>query len=386
MRYHLFAINRESFRSTRAYFLAIFIDSLTFWIFRPLRFMLYRSDQSVENFRSGLIHSWTHIGDLLCLSPSVEELIASTPNIRWHILTNNSTNGLFKEVSIIPINTVPITANSKWPNLKLALALRKFKFDVVLSGHTTTAIPYASNFVLMLTMLFLKPRRLYAHSFKGFGVLANYSVRTSRPVCMGEYFAILVADLCGRKMGWSIQPRNRLCTAEQKLAKNLLAKYNIDEKSTVVLVFPTAVTFAFYWPDDVLIYFVRRLQEVEGITVLLCSGKEDFERFDAVARSCGRNVYPLSGVAIPTILALLAECSLVVTPDSGGRHMGNAANCPVIYIKNPIMNSYDECYCSNEEMIDLWSKSPNRFKMMSMTESNVEFVLVKVFETLNRLK
>lgn len=85
------------------------------------------------------------------------------------------------------------------------------------------------------------------------------------------------------------------------------------------------------WPRERWIELARTLQR-EGGAVLICAGPDEARGLDELRAAVGPGVRVLGPQPLRTFAALLAQASLVVTPDSGPMHLAAAVGAPVVAV------------------------------------------------------
>lgn len=121
------------------------------------------------------------------------------------------------------------------------------------------------------------------------------------------------------------------------------------------------------WPPSRFAEVARRLAAEAGGRILLTGGSSDRALLDEVAGAIGSDApaYVLDGdLPLPVVAAVLAECALLVTGDTGPMHLAAATDTPVVGIFGP---SDPARYAplgarSRVVRIDLWCSPCNRIR------------------------
>jgi ADP-heptose:LPS heptosyltransferase len=121
------------------------------------------------------------------------------------------------------------------------------------------------------------------------------------------------------------------------------------------------------WPPDRFAEVATRLAVEDGARILLTGGAADRTLVTGVADAIGSraSTFVLDGdLPLPVVAAVLAECALVVTGDTGPMHLAAATETPVVGIFGP---SDPARYAplgakSRVVRIDLWCSPCNRIR------------------------
>src|SRR5439155_16947511 len=87
-----------------------------------------------------------------------------------------------------------------------------------------------------------------------------------------------------------------------------------------------------------------------GADIVLVGTAMDRERLTTLAHRSSIPCHVLAGtLTLPGLAAFLGKCAVVVCPDSGSRHLGNAANTPVVFLRNLAAPQEESAsYCESE--------------------------------------
>jgi ADP-heptose:LPS heptosyltransferase len=85
----------------------------------------------------------------------------------------------------------------------------------------------------------------------------------------------------------------------------------------------------------VFIEILKAAKEIADFDVAFCGSREERDSLSAIASSLPFNVKLLAGeLSLLGFAAFLSTCSALLAPDSGPRHIGNAAGIPVFFTRN----------------------------------------------------
>jgi heptosyltransferase-2 len=91
------------------------------------------------------------------------------------------------------------------------------------------------------------------------------------------------------------------------------------------------------WPGERFAAIADHLAERHGCTVLLNGSPAEAELLDEIAGKCRHAPAPLArhGVTLGSLKAIVARCSLMVTNDTGPRHIAAAFGVPLVSLFGP---------------------------------------------------
>ncbi len=129
-------------------------------------------------------------------------------------------------------------------------------------------------------------------------------------------------------------------TASQEAnADALLARAGVETDAPTLILNPGANNPAKRWPADRFASIANTLARAHGLTVLVNGSPAEAELTQSVLRSLAGDIrgvsLPEHGITIGTLKALLRRASLLVTNDTGPRHIGGAMGTPTVALFGP---------------------------------------------------
>ena len=182
-----------------------------------------------------------------------------------------------------------------------------------------------------------------------------------KPVPAIDHYLKLVArlgcDISDRKTELAVDPSDQAC------AERIWREFGwIDQKKTIVVNSSGAFGSSKIWPSEKVVALSKILSERKGYQVLIHTGPGEREDANRTAKLCANpNVRSLGESQTPECRtlplgiskAVIHRSELVVSTDSGPRHMAVALNRPVISLFGSTMPAWTLSYNIPEEMIFL---------------------------------
>jgi ADP-heptose:LPS heptosyltransferase len=286
-----------------------------------------------REWRRALIIGDNHIGDLLYRSASLAPLKAGLPECEFHYLAAPGTAQVLQGnpalASVLP------WARSDSP-LDLSAehfdGLAQMQFDAALC---TNCIKYWPELRLALRLGI--PNRA-GYVYKGFSGWVTDPIPLRYPQPFAAYFRDYVASLTGQDPQWPVRPVIYTDENDEAEAGALWSKLDLDRSSHVTAAFVTSRQPTGIWPVE---KFGETLKLLTGKTrIVLCGAATDETLLRRLDADYGLGAEIAAGsLGIRALCRFLARCSVVLTTDSGPRHIANAAGVPVVFVRNTWFNA-----------------------------------------------
>jgi ADP-heptose:LPS heptosyltransferase len=277
-----------------------------------------------------LITGDNHVGDVLIRTPSLPALRRGFPKAELFFLTSASSAPLLDGNP--NLDHVLAYANSDSPFDIIPehqQRLRELRFDAALITNPVKYWPYL-KFAVDLGI----PNRA-AFTHKGLSGWVTHAVPISFPDKLPAYFQAFVGHLTNTAPAWSLRPQVFLQEQDFAEAEKAWRSLGLPHQATVAAVFCTARQSAELWPAERWAACVRLLRAKLGAHIVLVGTAADRDHLTTVARQSAIPCHVLAGaLTLRGLTAFLGECAVLVCPDSGSHHLGNAANTPVVFLRN----------------------------------------------------
>lgn len=292
-----------------------------------------------------LITGDNHLGDVLMRTASLPALRRGFPSAELFFLTSASSAPLL--AGNPHVDHILTYANSDSPYHMTPddrQRLRAFGFDTILITNPIRYWPYLD----LAIALGIANRAAFTH--KGFSGYVTYAVPIPFPDTHSAYLRSFVAHVASLPPHWSLRPQ--LFYQERDIAEAATAwrSLGFSDDTTVAAIFCTTRQTAEVWPSGRWAEGMRLVREKLGAEIVLFGTEGDRGHLAAVAEQSGIRCRVLAGVlSLRGLAAFLRRCAVVVCPDSGSRHLGNAAGVPVVYLRNlACLQAEAAPYCETE--------------------------------------
>jgi heptosyltransferase II len=298
-----------------------------------------------RSWRRGLIISHTRIGDVLFRTCSLEQLKKGLPDCEWHYLAATDSAELLRGNPFLT-SVLPLCDRAGCLRLLPGAArqLRAMEFDVALCTNSET---YWQDHRVALEAGV--PNRVgFAH--RGLSGLLTEAVPWSHPSPWAGYFRRMVGHVTGLTPDWPLIPKIYASQEDERLALIQWEKMGMRTGTPAIACFMTTRERSQVWPAD---YYSEALVQVHlhsGAQIVLAGAKQDASVLGAFAARCKVPCKIMAGeLGLRGLYCFLRKCAVVLSPDSGPRHIANAAGTPVVFMRNLYCSKVETGrYCSNE--------------------------------------
>jgi ADP-heptose:LPS heptosyltransferase len=133
--------------------------------------------------------------------------------------------------------------------------------------------------------------------------------------------------------GPSLGPEIHFTRADLEKAREVLAAIPAGETPLIAMVTQASKGHPNEWFDDRWIALSRRLTERLGARLVFVGTQADRVDIDRIRAAVGAPTLSAAGrTDVPQLAALLAQCDLTVTIDTGGLHVARAVGAPAVVI------------------------------------------------------
>lgn len=334
---------RQDFRKSRNFYIAE-ASEMAAPALRLIGRLAASAPTARQQWRKGLIISHAHIGDVLYRTPSLVPLAAALPNCEWHFLTSEEAAPVLADNPAIAKVLPYVRGETSWSLTDGAFSkLRRESFDIALCSNSLGHYP---DFILAVALGI--PNRV-GYSNRGASGFLTHPVAIESRAPFPSYFRAMVAQICGIEPDWPLTPRLWLSDAARAAADRFLASVPTGPPMLVACC-PFSRQTIGQWPEDIFVDAINALSTLTQIQVLLCGSAAERAGLERCARALHAPATVLAGgLDLRAFAALLGRCQVVLAQDSAPRHLANAANVPVVFLRNlAVVPEESGVYCENE--------------------------------------
>jgi heptosyltransferase-2 len=217
-----------------------------------------------------------------------------------------------------------------------------------------TAVLLTNSFsTALITRLAYIPRRI-GYDRDGRGILLTQKLMPKRreggrgfaPVPQVEYYVELARAVLGEDLpnGGRVPPMELGTTeAEERAAVEVLAKAGITGERPIAMLNPGGNNEAKRWPADRFAAVGAHLARDRGMDVVINGSPGEASLVEEIARRIRETVsagavvaeLPRLGITLGALKAIVRRCSLMVTNDTGPRHIAAAMRVPTVALFGP---------------------------------------------------
>lgn len=296
-------------------------------------------------WRRGLIVAHSHLGDVLYRTGSLDELHAAMPQVEWDFLTSSAAQPLLAHNAALRA-ALPFLGGPDGDTLADGALdeLRRERYDVVLCSNTFRVVP---DFSLAVTLR--APNRVGV-GHKGATGLLSRTVSVGEPAPYPAYFRRMVEQLTGCTFTASVRPRIKLTASDQAEAAEVLRDIIVAPGSLLVACTLTTRQRGGGWPSRFFTDALGILHGRTAIVALLGGAPDEAPELQRRAASLPFPAHVVAGrLSLRAFAALVERCAVLLSPDSGPRHIANAVGTPVVFARNLAAPAVETgCYCDTE--------------------------------------
>ncbi len=315
---------RECFRTCWRYGLAVVSE----WLASPLRVtarvIVRHPATPPSQWRRLLLLGDDHIGDVLFTTGSIPYLAEAFSNCKLDFLCGAPANQVLNNNPYL--HRVILRDSGKlWQR-----TVRESGYDAILCYNMAHHIGD-----LALALRTRIPNRIaYAH--KGFSAWVTHPLPIRHPQPFAAYFRDAVAHLTGQDGSWPLRPMVYPLPADRIVADQTANRIGLDREQPSIACFCSSRQPRGVAPPALFMSLLAALQQASpGLRIVLMGAASDGPLLENIrAVSCpGASI--LAGVLpLHPLVEFLKHFDLVLTPDSGPRHLANAAGVPVAFFRN----------------------------------------------------
>jgi ADP-heptose:LPS heptosyltransferase len=279
--------------------------------------------------RSLVVFSTAGIGDTLSDTPAIRALRESFPGCRITAVVHHRRRAVLEGNPSIDA----LVPHAKGP-LRFARTLRTLR-----AARPDTAVTLRANDPDIWPLAYLCGARVIVSNPR----MTRFAFLVNCPVAVPDWLErpgveqtlqivrALGADTADPRMDFQVPQ------AARDRVRGLLAARGLDGTSLVAFQVHASPRLAFRdWPAEHFTALGKRLLDAYPVRLVLTGGREDAREAQVIAEALGERVTVVAGhLSLPETAALLAECRVLVTTDTGIMHLGFAVRVPTLALLHP---------------------------------------------------
>jgi heptosyltransferase-2 len=288
----------------------------------PLLFIKKTQDISKEEIRSILFLRYDRIGDMVLSTAALKALKRAYPQAKITVLASERNHEILTHNP--HVDEILIYQGILW----FIKTMRSRRYDLVIDPFLTYELKQAF-------MTYLAGGE-YRIGFEGWGREIFFNLRgpaVSTPKRMVDHLLDLVEQLGGNRHG--CVPEVFLTDEEQQWASEVLSKKGIDEHELIVAIHPGAYYPSQRWPTTRFGELARRIHEQYKARVILLASRDEKDLLKKLKEVAGKKVQDFSGLGLRGLMALLAQCDLLICNNSGPLHIASALKIRTVSMVGP---------------------------------------------------
>ncbi|MEO6866249.1 MAG: glycosyltransferase family 9 protein [Gemmatimonadaceae bacterium] len=339
-------LDRSQFRDASHYGLAVASEVIAPALRVLARAVSRSAPAAPKQWRTGVILGSGHIGDVLYRTCSLDALKRGLPECKWsYVTTPSAAAALAGNPSLEEVLAWSIDTDSQplAPGRHSELARRRF--DVALCSDNV-----GHHHAVMLALRLGIPNRV-AFTRKGLSGLVTNGVQLTEPMSHSAAFRRMVDSVTGANTTSPLRPHIFPSLDDTIAADREWARLNTSDADFAIACAATTRQTIGDCPPNLFVDILRRaLDLAPKARVILTGVASDRPLLEAIATELGERAVVSAGV-LPVLAfgAMLGRCSVFIGTDSGSRHLANAADIPVFFVRNMGTTALETgAYCPTE--------------------------------------
>lgn len=267
------------------------------------------------------------VGDAVMATPLIEAMHEAWPDAAIDLLMKRFMRGLFKD-SPWAGNVLELSGDTSFWSLRAELARSRYDMAVLLPNSLRPA--------LLIWLGRAKQRIGYRRNGRSLLLTHGLPFPKQRPFRMVDFYGRL-----GQKLG--LENTNRpmrlyVSDADCMAAADLLSRHDIDLGRSIVGINPGAkYGSSKLWPTYHFATVANTIAERQGAQIALLAGpgEDDLARDIAKEMTARSVALPSSEVDLAMLKAVLTHLDLLISNDTGPRHMAAALDVPAVTVYGP---------------------------------------------------
>jgi heptosyltransferase-2 len=301
------------------------------------------------------------VGDAVMATPTLRALRQNFPGAQISYLLRRYVKPIYTGMpwadKLITYRTGKTRAKAgKGQFIELAARLRSRKFDL--------AILLPNSFKAALVCKLAGIDRIVGYDRDGRGILLSDKLLPVKhrgkfiPSPIVKYYLGIAQYLGSRSR--DLKMELFITASERREAEQVLSRAGVDGPASgtgpMILLNPGAqYGAAKCWLPEYFARLADQLTDELGATVLISSAPKERQIVDAINRHTRHAAVDLAraGCSLGALKEIIRRCDLMITNDTGPRHMAAAFDVPVVTIFGPTHPEWTETYFTRERKISI---------------------------------
>jgi len=349
-------LSRDFFVSEKNYYLISFFDKIfkVIWALSNI-FGLVKNRSGKKN--RIIFIGPTHLGDILLTTPAIRfakekktalEILCLVSSSSKTVLLNNT------NITGIEVIDLPWFLEGKRGLIEsvrgffhLVKVLKKLDAETIINFSSTSY--HREHLAIWLSGI---PQRV-GFSHKGFA----YFLTMSLPFVRNELIARQKLRMVGYWLSedtenFSLKPDYFVSQKSEKRADDLLASIDFEPGRTIIGINPSA-QHNYLWPPSQYVELCKMIHDKWQPNILFLGTKQFEVQIEQIRSNLNFKTFTLAGqTSLEELAAILKRIDLLITVDTGTRHIANTVGTKVIVLRNGANSIYEfGRYVESEELV-----------------------------------
>jgi heptosyltransferase-2 len=278
------------------------------------------------------------VGDTLnaCSTLGVLRKVYPEANITVVVMFKSAADVVENHPAVDEVIYKPFIKEGAWNSLKFLASLRKRRFDLSVLIYPANRAEY--NIVSLLTGARMRLAHRYNHrTWRSLFFLNSRTILEDDLQHNVEENVRLLSLIGIHAKSWD-KPRIWLTDDDRGFARSWIIERKLDSKLLIAF-HPGCATFKNQvkrrWGMEKYVELGRRLVQEEGAHILVFGGTREDELKTMVARQIGDGADAVYESTMRQAAALIAQCQIMVSGDTGLMHVAGAVDVPVVAVYGP---------------------------------------------------
>lgn len=299
----------------------------------------------------------THLGDILLSTPAIRFAKEKNPALEIICIVSSSSKAVIENnpyLTSVEIIDLPWFMEKKGGFIQAIRSFFRF-IKVLKEVNAETALNFSSTSYhrehLAMWLAGIPHRVGFAH--KGFGYFLTCSPSFLRNELIAKQKLRMVGHWLGENTDhYLLKPDYLLSQASEKTADNLMVSMGFEPDKAVIGINPGA-QHNYLWPSSHYVELSEMIYEKWKANLLFLGTKPFEGLIEQIRSQLDFKTFSLAGkTSLEEMAAILKKIDILITVDTGARHIANAVGTKVIVLRNGANSIYEfGKYVASEEMV-----------------------------------